>query len=267
MCTSFALYADKTYIGMNFDISDRPIKLGMKRADQLLVFQKDGSSFFPAFGINNSGTFMNLLMVDPSKAGKYRRGKSCIHIIRVFDDVLGGQTSLAALGDYLQGKTVVNVPNISVHSMVAGVDRRAYIVEPGRANIPFDGANKDFVVLTNFPLSDFVGQDDHDVTGSGADRYKTCYNMLSKNKHAFNVDQGFAILKETAQASGDYPTQFSMLAVPEDGAVHFAIKKEFSRRYIFVFADNTIRTGEGFKRQNHRLLAKEGVLLSELGEW
>jgi hypothetical protein len=72
MCTSFVLYSDKTYIGMNFDISDRPIKLSMRGTDQFLVFQKDGPSFFPAFGINRSGTFMNLLMVDPNEAGKYR---------------------------------------------------------------------------------------------------------------------------------------------------------------------------------------------------
>lgn len=267
MCTSYVLYSDKTYIGMNFDISDRPIKLSMRGADQLLVFQKDGPRFFPAFGINRSGTFMNLLMVDSNEAGKYRRGKNCVHIIRIFDDVLGGQTSPVALSAFLRDKTVVNVPNISVHSMVAGRDRCAYVVEPGRTNIPFDSASRDFLVLTNFPLSDFVGRDYRDVTGSGADRYKTCYKMLSESKHAFNVDQGFAILEETSQSAGNYPTQFSMLAIPEGGIVYFAIKREFSKRYTFSFADNTVRTGEGFERQNHRVLDKKGVLLSELGEW
>jgi hypothetical protein len=267
MCTSFVLYSDKTYIGMNFDISDRPIKLSMRGTGQLLVSQKDGPSFLPAFGINRSGTFMNLLMVDPNEAGKYRRGKDCVHIIRVFDDVLAGQTSPVALGAYLRDKTVVNVPNTSVHSMVAGRDRCAYVIEPGRTNVSFDSVGGDFLVLTNFPLSDFVDRDYRDVTGGGADRYKTCYEMLSENKHAFNVDQGLAILEGTSQSAGDYPTQFSMLAVPEDGIVYFAIKREFSRRYAFSFADDTVRTGESFERQNHRVLDKKGVLLSELGKW
>jgi hypothetical protein len=267
MCTSFVLYADKTYIGMNFDISDRPIKLSMRGADQLLVFQKDGPRFYPAFGINKSGTFMNLLMVEANEAGKYRRGKNCVHIIRVFDDVLGGQTSPAGLGAYLRDKAVVNVPNISVHSMVAGGDRCAYVVEPGRTNIPFDGASADFLVLTNFPLSDFVDRDYRDVTGGGADRYKTCYRMLSESEHAFDVDQGFAILEKTSQAAGDYPTQFSMLGVPEDGIVHFSIRRAFSKRYTFSFVDNTARTEKGFQHQNHRVLDNKGVLLSELGEW
>jgi hypothetical protein len=267
MCTSFVLYSDRTYIGMNFDISDRPIKLSMRGADQLLVFQRDGPSFFPAFGINSSGTFVNLLMADPNEAGKYRRGKNCVHIMRVFDDVLGGQASPVDLSAYLRDKTVVNVPNISVHSMVAGSDRCAYVIEPGRTNISFDSTSSDFLVLTNFPLSDFVGRDYRDVTGSGADRYKTCYRMLSESKHAFDVDQGFAILEETSQSGGDYPTQLSMLAIPEDGIVHFAIENKFSKRYTFSFTDNTVRTGEGFERQNHRGLDKKGVLLSELGDW
>jgi hypothetical protein len=267
MCTSFVLYSDKTYIGMNFDISDRPIKIGIKGADQLLVFQKDGSSFFPAFGINKKGTFMNLLMVAPNEAGRYRRGKNCVHIMRVFDDVLGGRTGPGELSVYLRDRTVVNVPNISVHSMVAGRDRCACVIEPGRANIPFDGVDRDFLVLTNFPLSDWIGRDDHDVTGSGADRYKICRRMLSENQHAFSVDQGFGILEATSQAGGGYPTQLSMLAVPEDGAVYFTIRRRFSRQYAFSFADNVVRTEEGFERPNHRIPGRKGVLLSELWAW
>ena len=261
------LYAAKTYIGMNFDIPDRPIKLTLKGTDQLLVLQKDGPKFFPAFGINKSGTFMNLLMVDPNEAGRYRRSKNCIHIMRVFDAVLDGKVSLDDLGAYLQDKAVVNVPGISVHSLVAGRGRCAHVVEPGRVNIPFDGTSSDFLVLTNFPLSDFVGQNYREVTGSGADRYKTCYRMLSESEHAFGIDQGFSILQETAQSTGDYPTQFSMLAIPEDDTVHFTIGREFSRRYAFSFADNAVRTNEGFKHQNHQALGKKGVLLSELGGW
>ena len=267
MCTSFVLYADKTTIGMNFDISERTIKIAMRGSDQLIVFQKDGPKFLPAFGINRNGTFMNLLMVDPHPAGQYRRGKNCIHIIRIFDNVLGGKTSPAALGAYLSDKTVVNVPNISVHSMVAGTDRCATIVEPGRAGVTLNGADTDFLVLSNFSLSDAAGLDYRQVTGSGADRYKRCYELLLETGDTLDVDRGFAILEETSQAGGDYPTQFSMLAIPEDRMVHFAIKRAFSRRYAFSFADETVRTVRGFDRQTHRVLDKKGVLLSELEQW
>jgi hypothetical protein len=252
---------------MNFDISDRPIKLSLDEFDQLLIFQKDGSSFYPAFGINRSWTFMNLLTVDPNEAGKYRRGKGCVHIIRIFDDVLAGRISPDGLDSYLMDKTVVNVPEISVHSMIAGRDRRAYVVEPGRANIPFNGESSDFLVLTNFPLSDFIDRGYRDVTGSGAERYKNCFEMLSERKHAFNVDHGFAILEETSQSVGDYPTQLSMLAIPEEEIVYFAITRDFGKRFVFSFEDNTLRLPSGSTQQEGFILERKGILLSELEQW
>lgn len=60
MCTSFVLHADQTYIGMNFDIADRPISLSLKGLSLFLVQQKEGAQFLPAFGINRTGAFMNM---------------------------------------------------------------------------------------------------------------------------------------------------------------------------------------------------------------
>ncbi len=267
MCTSFVLYSDKTYIGMNFDISDRPIKICFKENNQFLILQKDRGSFFPAFGINKNGIFMNLLMVEPNEKGKYRRGKNCVHISKIFDDVLAEQISLDKLDTLLQEKTIVNVPNISVHSMVVAKDRRAYIIEPGRTNINFKTFDKDFMVLTNFPLSDFIDQDNVNETGVGADRYMLCSKMLLDNQNSFDVDYGFSILDATSQTSGDYPTQLSMLAVPEDEIIYFTIKRSFEKRFAFSFANNTLQSLKGFTQQQDTIITKKGVLFSELEQW
>lgn len=264
MCTSFVLYADQTYIGMNLDISDRPIKFGMRGADQLLVTLHDGSRFSPAFGINRSGTFMNLLMVDPIEAGVYRRGKNCVHINQIYDDVLTGEIAPDALSDFLRDKAVVNVPNFSLHSMIAARDRNAYVIEPGRANLPFDGNSHDFLVLTNFPLADFADRDYRAVTGVGADRYITACAMLSERAHPFSVEQGFAILAATSQAGGDFPTQLSMLAIPEADIVYFALARDYSRRYAFSFADTTIRADAGFQSTGAWRLDGRGITFAEL---
>lgn len=266
MCTSFVCYSKKTYIGMNFDISERPIKLSMRGADQLIVTQKEGSRFLPAFGFNKSGSFMNMQMVDSNETGKYRRSKNCVHINRVFDDVLGRKTNPTELEAYLHDKVVVNVPNISVHSLIAGRERIAHVVEPGRTTLSFDGTSQDFLVLTNFPLVDFVDRDYREVTGSGAERYKTCYKLLSESQQDFNLEQGFSILGETTQTDGDFPTQLSTLAIPEEGLVYFVIKREFAKRYLFSFADDTIRTTESFVHQYQLVLGNKGVLISELVE-
>ena len=266
MCTSFVLYSDKTYIGMNLDISERPIALSLKGRDQFLVLQKEGPSFYPAFGLNRSGAFMNLLMVESNEAGKYRRGKDCVHIMRIFEGVLGGLIGPDALETLLREKTVVNVPSISVHSMVTGKDRYACIIEPGRTNIHLN-SSRSFLVLTNFPLSDFAESDYCAVEGAGADRHKTCYRMLLESQGAFRIDRGLAILEATAQVTGDWPTQFSMLAVPEDECLYFTLKRNYQKRYRFSFVDHVVQTDQGFARQQGHILDKKGTLLSELEQW
>ncbi len=266
MCTSFGLYADQTYIGMNFDISDRPIKLCLKGENQFLIYQKDGGKFLPAFGINKNGTFMNLLMVKANAAGEYRRGKDCLHIIKLFDNVLGEKISLDELDTVLQEKTIVNVPNISVHSMIAAKNGRAYVIEPGRTNLSFNPSDQNFLALTNFPLTN-LGEMADGVTGAGADRYQVCTQLLAEHQGDFDVAHGLSILASTAQAAGDYPTQLSMLAMPEEGIIYFTVKRNYQKRFTFSFADELLRTDEGFAAPRAITLDKRGVLLSALEEW
>ncbi|MDR7071465.1 hypothetical protein [Fictibacillus barbaricus] len=265
MCTSFALHAEKTYIGMNFDISDRPIKMALIKDNQLIIFQKENGSFFPAFGLNRNGTFMNLLMVDPNENGKYRRGKNCVHIMKLFDDVLSERIEVSSLNDYLTEKKIVNVPNYSVHSMIAGIDRHSFVVEPGRENLSLDSFDQDFMVLTNFPFE--ADQYYNEVSGDGSDRYQKAYHSLLNCKESFQVNEGFSILEGTIQTEGDYPTQLSMISVPEEQVIYFTLKGNFNKIFMFSFHDNQIQTHIGFEFSNHHSLSKKGILLSELESW
>jgi len=122
-------------------------------------------------------------------------------------------------------------------------------------------------MCTSFPLSDFVGRPYSQVTGGGADRYITCCRMILEYQPGFDIECGFSILNQTSQAIGDYPTQFSMLAVIEDGRVYFTLKRQFHRRFVFSFGDQTIRPATGFEHAEMRLPGVKGVLLSELEQW
>jgi hypothetical protein len=267
MCTSFAVHLNQTYIGMNFDISKRPIKMVLQGDNQLWILQNENGQFFPAFGLNSIGTFMNLLMVDPIEEGKYKRGKNCVHIMRLFEEVLGERIELPLLMDYLDANTIVNVPNYSVHSMIAGKDRKTYIVEPGRKNIDIDSINRDFMILTNFPLSDHIDQEYVDVKGPGNDRYMKAYEIISNNKETFDCDTGFSLLKATVQYGGDYPTQFSMIFIPEERVVYFTLNGDFNKVFEFSFIDKQIKSKVGFISNNSLTLSKKGALLSELESW
>ncbi|MFE6073371.1 hypothetical protein ACFVQB_02715 [Paenibacillus sp. NPDC057886] len=267
MCTSFAVHLDKTFIGMNFDISRRPIKIVLIGEDQLLVLQNDDGQFYPAFGLNSSGTFMNLLMVDPIEEGKYRRGKNCVHIMKLFDEILSGRIELSQLSEYLTNNVIVNVPSHSVHSLIAGRNRKTYIVEPGRKNIDINSSDRDFVVLTNFPVSDNFDNEYKNVEGPGNDRYIKAYEVITNNKEAFNIATGLNLLKDTAQQSGDYPTQFSLIFVPEESKVHFTLNGDFTKIFEFSFINKQIQSIEGFTSNNSLKLTKKGILLSELEDW
>ena len=267
MCTSFVFYSDKTYIGMNFDISNRPITLSLKKHSQLIISQKDGPNFYPSFGLNEEGVFMNMLLVAPTEAGAYRRCKNCIHSGRLLEEVLSGRINPDSLEALFHEKTIVSVPAASVHSMVVGKNHSVCVVEPGRSIIPMKLSDKGFLVLTNFPLTDFVNRDYTEVVGDGAGRYKTCYRMLQESREAFSLERGFVTLEATAQNDGDFPTQFSMLAVPEEACVYFALKRGFHKRFKFSFLDHIIRTDEGFAHPQTLSIDRKSTLLSELAEW
>lgn len=266
MCTSFVVYSNQTTVGMNFDISPRPIKLVLKDNRQLLVLQKENGQFLPAFGLNSKGTFMNLLEVDPIEAGRYRRGKNCVHIMRLFEGVLEEQLDLADLKEYMNHNSIVNVPNYSVHSLIAGADQQAFIVEPGRGNIEISSLDREFMVLTNFSVLDHKGRNDADVQGLGSERYKKAYEIIAKNREEFDSELGLLVLKETAQREGDYPTQLSLLFVPEEKKVLFTLNADFDRVFEFSFLDGHIRGKTGFTNAQNLELTKRGLLLSELEE-
>ncbi len=267
MCTSFVVHSDTTLIGMNFDISTRPIKFVLKDDDQLLILQKDNGQFLPAFGMNSSGTFMNLIMVNPTEEGKYRRGKNCVHIMKLLDVVLSNRVELSQLKDFLEDNTIVNVPNYSVHSMISGRDRKTFVVEPGRENIDMDSIDRDFVVLTNFSLKDKMVQADTHVSGDGHDRYRKAYDTLIRNTESFDVETGFALLQETVQHHGDYPTQLSVMFIPDEHKVYFTLNGEFEKVFAFSFANKQISTSKGFANDSSSVLSKKGILLSELETW
>lgn len=267
MCTSFVVYSNQTTVGMNFDISPRPIKLVLKDHRQLLVLQKENGQFLPAFGLNSKGTFMNLLEVDPVEAGKYRRGKNCVHIMRLFEGVLGERLKLADLKEYINHNSIVNVPNYSVHSLIAGEDQQAFIVEPGRGNIEMSSLDREFMVLTNFSVLDHKRRDAEEVQGLGSERYKKAYEIIANHREGFDSELGLLVLKETAQREGGYPTQLSLLFFPEEKKVLFALNADFERVFEFSFLDGHIRSKTGFTNIHSLELTKRGLLLSELEEW
>ncbi|MFD2370836.1 hypothetical protein ACFSO0_12955 [Brevibacillus sp. GCM10020057] len=267
MCTSFVYQGSHTCIGMNFDISDRRIKLVCQKDGQLLVMQEDGGQFYPALGINKNGTFMNLQMVEPSEEGKYRRGKNCVHIMKLFADVLGEKLALTDVFTYVDQHAIVNVPGHSVHSLIAGMGQ-ACVVEPGKKALGSAAiADEPFMVLTNFSLFARGEQENGQSEAMGADRYRVARERLLAVQEPFEPAAAFSILRETAQHGGAFPTQLSLVAVAEEGVVYFTLRADFAKVLRFSFHDRLIQTESGFTWHRQLPLTNRGVLISELAGW
>lgn len=266
MCTSFAITSTKTIIGMNYDGTNE-IKILLKEDNQFLILLKIDGQFFPSFGINKSGTFMNTLMVNPNEEGKYRRGKNVIHMMKFFEQVMGETVKFHDLKGFLEINTIVNVPNFSVHSMIGGKNGDTYIVEPGSKNFQSNSLNDGVAVLTNFPICDCVCENYKEAKGIGEERYKKAYSMILDRKETFNIQDGFEVLKETMQHSGEYPTKLSMVSILEDKEIYFTINGDFNKVFKFSFEDKNITTNSGFEKRNSTILSKKGIFASDLENW
>ncbi|MDF2679459.1 MAG: hypothetical protein K0R47_649 [Brevibacillus sp.] len=267
MCTCFVVHGERTFIGMNFDISERPIKLVYQKDSQLIVLQEEQGQFLPAFGINKSGTFMNLHMVEANEAGKYRRGKNCVHIMKLFEDILGEKLALREVPAFVDDHAIVNVPGHSVQSLIAGKDLQACVVEPGKRAINVATVNQNFLVMTNFSLSE--RNEDECMAGEvpGADRYQAVSERLASLQEEMELTTGFSVLQDALQHGGDFPTQLSLIVIPDEGLVYFALHGNFKKIYSFAFHDQQIRTEKGFLGPRETSLTKKGVKISELALW
>ncbi|WP_332556781.1 linear amide C-N hydrolase [Clostridium sp.] len=263
MCTSFMINSPKTIIGMNYDGTDE-IKIMLKEDNQFLILLKVHGQFFHSFGINKSGIFMNTLMVTPNEQGKYRRGKNVIHMMKFFEHVMGETVKFQDLEGFLQTNTIVNVPNFNVHSMIVGKSGDTYIVEPGISNFHNSLFSDGPVVLTNFPMCHSICENYKEAKGTGEERYKKAYSMILEKNEAFSIEDGFAVLKETMQLHGEYPTRFSMVSILEDEEIYFATNGDFSKVFKFTFEDKKIITHMGFEKSNSSILSKKGILVAEL---
>ncbi|MDM5317434.1 hypothetical protein QUF49_15595 [Fictibacillus sp. b24] len=210
---------------------------------------------------------MNLQMVDPNEEGRYRRGKKCVHIMRLFEEVLSGKVDASALPAYLREKEIVNVPDYSVHSLIAAPNQMSYIVEPGRQFLDSNDAKTDCMVLTNFSVIDHLDQNLETLDGPGSERYKKIYSEIQNSDAEFSAEEGLNILRKTAQKEGNYPTQLSLIFCSEENTVYFTIKRDFNKKFQFSFLENKIKLMLGFEKESEILLTKKGILLSELEQF
>jgi hypothetical protein len=264
-CTSFAIYADETFYGMNFDYPDVELRFTIRPSGDINVFQMEfsqGNDFSATVGMNSAGLFSSCQMLYPETPAATSPGPNDLYPWQVYDEALFNFENVAEVTEFIGDKRVVPWA-VTLHDLFADVHGDAMVVEAGGKENVITRIEGDFIVMTNFPNGEFAGQSYQAVEGVGADRYKIAYENLSDHIDTFDVDLGLETL-EKAILSGEFSTQASMVFDPERGQVYIALKRDFSKIWRVSIADGTIETFSGFGQARKVALDASGVLASDL---
>jgi formylglycine-generating enzyme required for sulfatase activity len=264
-CTSFAVYSDETFYGMNFDYPDTEVKFSIYPSGDRKVFQMEfyeGDGFSATAGMNSAGLFSSCQMLFPEAPETTAPGPNDVYPWQVYRQALFDFERVEEVIEFLADKRVVHWSR-TLHDLFADPSGNAMVVEAGEEENVITRIEDDLLMMTNFPNGDFVGQGYETVEGVGAERYKIAYENISEHMADFDVERGLETL-EKAVSSGDFPTQASMVFEPERGQVYIALKKDFGRIWRVSIADQTIETYSGFRQAKKMDLDSSGILASDL---
>lgn len=264
-CTSFAVYCDETFYGMNFDYPDTEIRFTITPSGDLKVFQMEfwqEGDFVPTVGMNSAGLFGSCQMLFPEVPAAISPGADDIYLWQLYQESLLNFDSVEDVSEFISDKEVVHW-SVTLHDLFADVHGDAMVVEAGDEENVISRIADDFIVMTNFPNGDFAGQSCQDVEGVGADRYKIAYENISDHIATFDVDRGLETLEKVV-LSGEFSTQASMVFDPEEGEIYIALKGDFTRIWRVSIADETIETFSGFGRAERAKLGSSGILAFDL---
>ncbi|MFC2118406.1 T9SS type A sorting domain-containing protein [Bacteroidota bacterium] len=268
-CTSFACYFDKVYYGMNFDYPDVELKFSISKTNtgkRFLMSFKQGSGFGSTAGVNDQGLFSAEQMLYPEQYNSTPKQADELYLWDVFNYSTINCQSVEQIKDFIDGKTVRQAGNICLHDIVADKYGGAMVVEPGNNDNALTDIEDDFIVMTNFRIADFANSPYNQVSGPGAERYKTAYEYINQNRNSFGYENGIETLRRTIQSSGGYPTQCSMLFDPAMNEVFIALKGDFSKIWKVSIDQGIIESYSGFSKQISMEMGASGVLASLMSE-
>jgi len=270
-CTSFAVYSNSgtIYYGMNFDYQHVEMRFSIAENNDLKYFHLEFNSngyFSSTVGMNSKGLFSSCQMLYPEVNEWHYPGEDTIHIGQLYYLSLTNTGSVDTIVEYLQitGMKVIHTYGLTLHDIFADTSGNAIVLEVGNPDPLITEIQNQFLVMTNFPNSDFEGQPYYEVTGVGTDRYKAAYEYIESNIEDFNYEDAFETLQRTVQSSGSFATQCSFVFDPLNLNIFIVIERNFDKIWKVDLENSTIETYSGFDSYHNLVIDSQGVLASDL---
>ncbi len=271
-CTSFAVYSNQVYYGMNFDFTNLPIKFLISVNGDIrtfhLAFERaigEMKFFVNTAGMNNKGLFSSCQELHPENTKPPEKTDINIFTFELYEAVANSQSAkeIKRIGQKLP---IIDMPGITLHNLFADKTGEAFVTEPGDSNTVFTEIKGDFIVMTNFPNHALVGKTYTAAKGKGADRYISCYEYLQQHTADFSIDKGFQLLSMCCNKNPQYPTICSMVFDPQKSQVYIVMERNFSKILKLSIQNGTIEPFKGYEKNYLLSLPSDtaGILVEDL---
>jgi hypothetical protein len=274
-CTSFAVFSNHAYFGMNFDFSHTAMKLLISTNGDMktfhLAFQKiigDIPFFAKTAGMNTKGLFASCQEQHPLDANPEIYKDGDIFVFQLYDKI-DKVTDVDHI-ESITGKTkVINVPNMNLHNLFADIRGKAIVTEAGDHGNAVTRMEGKFMVMTNFPNHSLKGKTYAEAEGKGDDRYRICHEYLNENVDQFDIQKGFELLKKACNREPEYPTLCSMVFDPQNSDVYVVLFRDFKNILKVSITNNTVGVWKGYKENIDRtvIINDEGIMVTDLIEY
>jgi hypothetical protein len=229
-----------------------------------MAFDWDKGNKVVTVGMNTEGLFANMQLLYPSDLSGWKRGPNTSFFWDIYEEALKSFGRVQDVRVLLNERRVIQGAGVTLHSMFADKQGDAMVVEAGHEDNHIINKKDKFLIMTNFPISDFVDVAVQEVEGVGSERYKAAYNYLLQNSESFSVDTGMKLLKNVENTIPFFPTRCSFIFDPEKALVYLSLEGNFDKIWKISIEKSTIETWKGF--QTHKLLkiGKDGILAEQL---
>lgn len=229
MCTAIAYKGNDLLYGFNLDIDPEAWNFSLHKTTSLFaVGITVGKTTYYVHGVNSKGHFGNVPYMNGERF-PVPKGARRERIDLMSDRYLRGKYSFADVEEILRTKTVVNIPEATMHSLIGNENGEFLIVEPGYR---CEKVKKRYAVLTNFPV--FTTLPDYANAFYGKDRYDRANAVLSRAGDDFSAEDALRLLYETKQ-EGKWGTRISFVWSQNRNAVYYFPDGDLSRLETHVF--------------------------------
>lgn len=270
-CTSYSVSSreNKVLYGMNFDYNPNSrlgflIKPGIQKKVFHMAFDWDKGSKVVTVGMNTEGLFANMQFLYPSDLSGWRQDPNTNFFWEIYEESLKSFGRVQDVRALLNERRLIQGNGVTLHSMFADKYGDALVVEADHEGNNIVNKKDKFLVMTNFPISDFVNVAVQEVEGVGSERYKVAYSYLLQNSDSFCVVSGMKLLKNAVNTIPFFPTRCSFVFDPEQALVYLSLEGDFDKIWRVSIRKSIIETWKGF--QTHKLLkiGKDGISAEQL---